>query len=553
MADTSFTIDVAAKAAGVDTAAAAVDRLAKHLTAADTAASQAAEALSAGEASYRQAEAAADASAKSLERLSLKALDLQSKMQAAMDAGDESKFWRLAGAANDLVDQHAKANAVFDDAKSKLDAEATALDGLRMASKGAADQQQQLAKAHQDSVSHLEKATAAADDFRKAQAKAGENTEKALGGIKKLGGPLGNLANTAEDAIEGFGKMSESIGLTGTIAVGASVAVLALAAAAVAAAYQLGKVTLWAVKLADKEKRLDKITEKFKKHTDGLFSKLKIKPLLDGMEDLVDLFDETTVTGRAIKVVFESLFQPLIDGIVSFIPKMRTAFIQFEILVLKALIAIKPFGSTIVFAAQVVWELSKAVLYGLAVGLAAAVVTALAFWSAMKAVYTAVVDAYTAVVGFAKGVYDYFASTPLDQIGIDLIMGLARGITSAGGFVLKAITGVVSSAIDGAKSLLGIASPSKVFAEIGMHTAEGMAVGVEDGTSSTQGALENLVAPPAAPAQASGGSGSAPSLAGATFIFQGVQGAEDAVARFEELLTRFAEGDLAQLGGAVPA
>jgi hypothetical protein len=542
MADTSFTIDVAAKAAGVDTAAAAVDRLAKHLTAADTAASQAAEALSAGEASYRQAEAAADASAKSLERLSLKALDLQSKMQAAMDAGDESKFWRLAGAANDLVDQHAKANAVFDDAKSKLDAEATALDGLRMASKGAADQQQQLAKAHQDSVSHLEKATAAADDFRKAQAKAGENTEKALGGIKKLGGPLGNLANTAEDAIEGFGKMSESIGLTGTIAVGASVAVLALAAAAVAAAYQLGKVTLWAVKLADKEKRLDKITEKFKKHTDGLFSKLKIKPLLDGMEDLVDLFDETTVTGRAIKVVFESLFQPLIDGIVSFIPKMRTAFIQFEILVLKALIAIKPFGSTIVFAAQVVWELSKAVLYGLAVGLGAAVITALAFWSAMKAVYTAVTDAYTA-----------FASTPLDQIGIDLIMGLARGITSAGGFVLKAITGVVSSAIDGAKSLLGIASPSKVFAEIGMHTAEGMAVGVEDGTSSTQGALENLVAPPAAPAQASGGSGSAPSLAGATFIFQGVQGAEDAVARFEELLTRFAEGDLAQLGGAVPA
>ncbi len=553
MADTSFQIDIAAKAAGVDTAADAVDRLAKQLTAADAAATLAAEAVSAGEASYKAAEAAADANAKALERIGIKAADLQTKMAAAMAAGDAGKFWKLAGAAQELSERQAEAATKANAAKTALDAEATALDGLKAAAKTAADQQEHLTKAQADSIATLQKSKAAADKLRQATGQTAQNAEKALGGLKKFGGPLGNLANTAEDTLEGFGKLSESIGTVGTIAAGAAVAVVALGVAAIAAAYKIGEVAFWAVKLADKEKRLDKITEKFKKHTQGLFGGLKITKLLDGFESLVDLFDETSVTGKAIKVVFDSLFQPLIDGVTEFIPKMRSAFIQFEILVLKALIAIKPFGSQIVFAAKVLGVLALVVVGVFVAALAVGFAIMVAFWTALYKISEATTAAYTAIIGFGKSVYDYFANTSLTQIGTDMIMGLANGIVGAGDFVLKAITGVVGKAIDGAKGLLGIASPSKVFADIGMSTAEGMAVGVEEGTSSAQGALEGLVAPPAAPAQASGGSGSAPSLGGATFIFNGVAGAEDAVGKFEELLVRFAEGNLAQLGGAVPA
>jgi hypothetical protein len=552
MADTQFTIDVAAKAAGVDTAAAAVDRLAARLTAADTAATQAAEAVAAGEASYRQAEAAADAQAKALERIGVKAADLQAKMAAATAAGDESKFLRLADAADELAQRQVEAAAKADAAKAALNDEAAALDALRANAKSAADQQAHFADAQAKAVAQLDKAKGAADKFRNSQGQMADSAGKALTGIKKLGGPIGGLADTAEDTIEGLTKMSEELGTVGTVAAVGAVAFVAVAVAAAAAAVKIGEVAFWAVKLADKEKRLGKIQEKFKKSTDKLFGGLKINKLLDGFEDLVDLFDETSVTGKAIKVVFESLFQPLIDGVTAFIPKMRTAFIQAEILVLKALIAIKPYGSQILLVAKIMGVILLAAVGLVVAAFAVGFAIMIAFWTIVIKVGQAMQAATEAVLGFGKKVYDYFANTSLLQIGMDLITGLANGILGAGPAVLKALSGVVGGAIDSAKKLLGIASPSKVFAEIGAHTAEGMAVGVEGGTSGVQGSLESLVAPPAPQAQASGGSGS-PSLGGATFIFNGVAGAEDAVAKFEELLTRFAEGDVAQLGGAVPA
>lgn len=567
MADTQFTIDIAAKAAGVDTAAEAVDRLAKHLSAADTAASQAAAALSAGEASYAQAEAGADAAAKALERIGVKASDLQTKMQAAMAAGDAAKFWRLAGAAQELGKRQDEAAAKAKAAKIALDAEAVTLDGLRAASKGAAAQQEAFSKAQEQATKRLEQAKASADRLRGSQGALEAKGVAAGKALKKLGGPIGQVADFAEGAYSDVGDLAKSIGMVGTVALVSAVALVALGAAALGAAYKVGEIAFWAVKLADKEKRLTKIQEKLKKNTDGLFGGLKINKLLDGFEDLVDLFDETSVTGKAIKVVFESLFQPLIDGVTAFVPKMRTAFIQAEILVLKALIAIKPYGSQILLVAKIMGVILLAAIGLVVAAMAVGVAIMIAFWTAVIKVGQAMQAATEAVIGFGKGVVDYFQNTSLTQIGTDLITGLANGILGAGPAVLKALSGVVGGAIDSAKKLLGIASPSKVFAEIGMNTAEGMAVGVEGGTGGVQGSLdalvsppvppapplESLVAPPAAPAQASGGSGSAPSLAGATFIFQGVQGAEDAVGRFEELLTRFAEGNLTQLGGAVPA
>lgn len=547
---TTFQIDIAAKAAGVDSAAAAVDSLASKLTAAETAATQAAAAVAAGQTSYNQAEAAADRAAKSLEKIGVQAATLQTKMQAAMQAGDAKKFWTLAQAADELAQRQKEAQTVAQTAKTALDNEARSLDALKASAKGAADAQENLGKAHADSQKQLGKAQDAAKKLRDAQGQMGQKAEGALGGLKKLGGPVGGLANTAEDAVEGMGKLSESLGTVGTVAAVSVVAVLAVAAAAATAAYKLGEMTWWAIKLADKEKRLDKIQEKFKKHTTGLFGGLKIDKLLNGFEDLVDLFDETTVTGKAIKVVFDSLIQPLIDGIVAFIPKMRTAFIQFEILVLKALIAIKPYGSEILKVAKVMGVLAAVVVGVLVAALAIGIGIAIVFWTLVIKLGQAMVWVTDTVMGLGKAIYDYFANTSLSQMGIDLITGLANGILGAGPAVLSALGGVVGGAIDSAKKMLGIASPSKVFAEIGANTAEGMAVGVDGGTGDVQGSLESLVAPPAASASASGGGGN--SVGGVTIIINGVAGAAEAIGEIEAALTRILEGDVAQLGGAVP-
>src|SRR6185369_12820660 len=95
-----------------------------------------------------------------------------------------------------------------------------------------------------------------------------------------------------------------------------------------------------------------------------------------------------------------------------------------------------------------------------------------------------------------------------------------NGITGAGSAVINALGGVVSGAIDHAKHLLGIASPSKVFEGLGGYTAEGFAAGVEGGSGDARGALEAMVATP----DAKGGAGAGGSQSGNVTINISVEG-----------------------------
>jgi hypothetical protein len=63
------------------------------------------------------------------------------------------------------------------------------------------------------------------------------------------------------------------------------------------------------------------------------------------------------------------------------------------------------------------------------------------------------------------------------------------------GAVRDAIGKAIGGAIDFAKSLLGIHSPSRVFMEIGDFTAQGMAVGLTKGAKHVKKASKALVPP----------------------------------------------------------
>lgn len=75
----------------------------------------------------------------------------------------------------------------------------------------------------------------------------------------------------------------------------------------------------------------------------------------------------------------------------------------------------------------------------------------------------------------------YFADAGswLFQAGRDIVDGLAHGITSAAGDAVKAVEHVGSSTVDKLKNILGIHSPSTVFAEIGDNVVRGFAVGID--------------------------------------------------------------------------
>ena len=88
----------------------------------------------------------------------------------------------------------------------------------------------------------------------------------------------------------------------------------------------------------------------------------------------------------------------------------------------------------------------------------------------VEAVKGAVNSAVNAVSGMG---------TKLLQAGKDLIQGFMDGIKSKAQAVWDAAVGVGQKAIDGVKHILGIASPSKVFKQLGKYTAQGMSIGLD--------------------------------------------------------------------------
>lgn len=66
----------------------------------------------------------------------------------------------------------------------------------------------------------------------------------------------------------------------------------------------------------------------------------------------------------------------------------------------------------------------------------------------------------------------------LVDAGGDLLRGLANGITGAIGGVVRAAVGAARAAVNAVKGALGISSPSRVFAELGRFSGQGLAAGL---------------------------------------------------------------------------
>jgi hypothetical protein len=94
-------------------------------------------------------------------------------------------------------------------------------------------------------------------------------------------------------------------------------------------------------------------------------------------------------------------------------------------------------------------------------------------------------------------------ATRLAHLGGDLgraiIDGFGRAIQDGIGWIGDQARNMAQAAINEAKRILGIGSPSKVFMELGGWTGQGMAIGLQQGTPMVQSAMASMVAPPAYP------------------------------------------------------
>ena len=146
----------------------------------------------------------------------------------------------------------------------------------------------------------------------------------------------------------------------------------------------------------------------------------------------------------------------------------------------------------------------------------------------------------------------------LYDTGANLVNGFINGVQSMANSLIESVKGPIDDAIQGAKNLLGIASPSKVFRKIGRYTSEGLALGILDNGQMAENAvaqvasgMQSAYSPRLASSLATASAASGASTSGGYVIH--VHGdvnvqADDADTFMQSFIA--AIGDMARLGAA---
>lgn len=84
------------------------------------------------------------------------------------------------------------------------------------------------------------------------------------------------------------------------------------------------------------------------------------------------------------------------------------------------------------------------------------------------------------IPGMVSQIKNAFTSVNWGSVGMNIIKGIASGLTGAAGAIVEAAKSAANKALDAAKSALGIHSPSRVFRDqVGKMMALGMGIGFE--------------------------------------------------------------------------
>ena len=132
------------------------------------------------------------------------------------------------------------------------------------------------------------------------------------------------------------------------------------------------------------------------------------------------------------------------------------------------------------------------------------------FLNAFNSIQSWVGNIVSNIQGFVNNCIAVLLSLPgsVVSIGENLVKGLWDGISDKVDWVCEKIKGMGKQIEKAIKKVFGIASPSKVFAEIGDYLAQGLGVGFEDGMSDVQsdmlGEMDGLTASMTAQVDASG-------------------------------------------------
>jgi hypothetical protein len=249
---------------------------------------------------------------------------------------------------------------------------------------------------------------------------------------------------------------------------------------------------------------LDVQSKKLRENMGRIFGGLKIDGLLKGISEVLNLFSQTTASGRALKTLAETMLNPLLTAIEAVGPIAKRFF---QGLVIGALLVtiglqrvrnwwLKTFGDSEILKGMNLQH--GAVIAGiLVVGALAAMVLGLA--AAMGLLAVAVVVASLPFIAFAKVVGDAYSAIENKDwkaLGIAIARGVAAGVTLGASEAILAITRMGADMAKAFKNKLKIASPSGVFKAEAKWIPEGVIQPIKSSAPRVRAAVEAMVRVP---------------------------------------------------------
>lgn len=491
MADAArFDINIEAKAIGVDAAAVQLNAFAARIRGADVAATHFDSAVAASSRRLGEATAAAKLAAEALSGAEKRYGELESAATAAAKAVEKA-----AAAGKDTAALKASAES----AAAAMRAQGAAVDDLRAKSKAASAVEMDLAATHKTLTSEQAKAQVANKKL---------NDEIASGKVQK-------------------GIEKQRLLASGALAVVGAYALVATAV--VGAVFAMGRFAVASNPAA--MMRLNMASARLDIGFKKLFRGLKLDGFISSIEKVMALFDEGNASAKGMKVLIETIFQPLFDGAAKAGPYVAEMFkgmihgalrvviavLEIAIAIVRALSpeqrqAIQKFvdklftlenafraGTLAVEAAAVAFVVLGIAMFiaVLPIILMAAIVYGCIY--ALYALGKAIANSWESIKSGAAKIGSFLMSPllalipSLKTLGGDLIDGLIDGITGRNTKVKVAMTGVGDVAERALRARTETHSPSRMTARIGADNVAGFVRGIDDGEPIVTSALERMI------------------------------------------------------------
>lgn len=260
---------------------------------------------------------------------------------------------------------------------------------------------------------------------------------------------------------------------------------------------------------------------RFRENVGKLASGVNLEPLLVGFKKFGDLFEEGTVTGEALKSVITlagnalgTTFEKAVPIAISAFKRLIIVGLDVSIMALKAKRSFDDWFSQSNLA-KVDWlavSLNVAKAAGQSFLITAAAIGAVVAASVGSALaqLDLLIGAVRKVSETGKSIWDFAKNFDGAALAGTMIEGLVGGLKAGLAKVKSAVTELAMGAKQSFKDALGIRSPSREFAKLGLHISEGVEQGVDKGAPKANASVEAMIPTPTLAPTGRGGSSSSP-------------------------------------------